>query len=142
MKNFIKKINNVVLIGVVAALVFGASGFYGGVKYQQSKMSNGMMFAGARNGTAGDVNAKARQVFGGMGGQKGMIIGEIISKDDTSIIVKLPDGGSKIIFFSGSTTVNKSVSGALADLETGKTAMITGADNSDGSITAQNIQIR
>jgi hypothetical protein len=84
----------------------------------------------------------------------GFAAGEIITKDDKSFIIKLntsnqggaansgEQGGSKIILFSDSAEIIKSVSGAVADLEIGKSVVVTGTVNSDGSITAKQIQLR
>ncbi|OIO07392.1 hypothetical protein CO115_00755 [Candidatus Falkowbacteria bacterium CG_4_9_14_3_um_filter_36_9] len=52
------------------------------------------------------------------------------------------DGGSKIVFLSDSTSIGKTTDGTVADLEAGKQVTINGKDNSDGSVTAQSIQIR
>jgi len=137
-----------ILIAVV--VIVGAGVFYGGFRYGQSKNSaaNFSMF-GLQNMTpeqrqqrSGSNNFPAGR-SNGVNGQNGTFLnGEIISRDNNSITVKLPDGGSKIIFISDATSINKSTVGAVADLETGKQITINGSANSDGSITAQFIQIR
>jgi hypothetical protein len=79
-------------------LVLATSGaFYGGMKYQQSKLPAGF---GQRLAQAGNTNGLRNQVSGA-----NFVSGEILSKDDKSV------------------TVN-------------------GKGNSDGSLTAQSIQIR
>ena len=69
-------------------------------------------------------------------------IGQIISQDNTSITIKTQDGSSKIVFFSGSTQIGKLAQGSSSDLSIGEQVMINGQSNADGSIAAQNIQIR
>ena len=87
------------------------------------------------------------------GAEGGFTAGEIISKDNPeggqasygaskSVTIKIPNGGSKIIFFSDSTEINKSARGSADDLEIGKTISISGSANPDGSITAETIQLR
>lgn len=123
---------------VAAALIFGAGGFFGGMKYQQSKQPS---FGGARvaNGQFGQrggsgANGANRNGFRPVNGQ-------ITSSDDKSITVKLQDGSSKIVFFSNSTVINKSATGSVSDLKSGEQVAVMGTDNSDGSVTAQNIQL-
>lgn len=140
---------------IILAIITGAGAFYGGMKFQQSKGSGFISPADLQNlrnlspeerqqrfQQMGGSGAGLRGQFGGRNGDGGATIGEIISKDDKSITLKLRDGGSKIIFYSGSTEIGKFVSGTSADIEVGKSVMINGSANSDGSITAQSIQIR
>jgi hypothetical protein len=128
------------------AIVVGAGAFFGGMKYGANKnrpSAIGMHgnFGGNENvGQRNGGQMQDRQRMGQNGG--GFIGGSIISKDDKSITVKDQSGNSKIIFFSDSTAVAKSASGSSSDLVVGENVMVNGKANADGSIVAQNIQIR
>ena len=80
--------------------------------------------------------------MGGAGRTGGVTSGEVILKDDKSVTVKLSNGGSKIIFFSPTTEVVKSVKGLSEDLIVGEEIIVTGEANADGSLNAKSIQIR
>jgi len=69
------------------------------------------------------------------------VSGTIISQDEESITVKLADESSKIILITENSTINKTEEGSKEDLGEGTEVTIFGQENSDGSITAQNIQI-
>jgi hypothetical protein len=135
---------------ILTVLIVGGGAFFAGMKYGQSRGSNSLSRADFQNLSPEERQQRMQQTgtvggFRGMGGNNrgnDFVLGEIISKDDASITVKLLDGGSKIVFFSNSTSITKSTDGAFGDLETGKTIMINGITNSDGSVTATNIQIR
>ncbi len=121
-----------IITAVIALLIIGGGSFYGGMLYgQRQKRSAG--FPGQNAGIS---------IRGGRQGGAGFNSGEILSKDDKSITIKLATGGSKIIFFSGSTEIGKFVNGTSDDLQVGETVMVQGQANQDGSITAQSIQIR
>ncbi len=135
------------LMIAVVAIVVGGGAFYGGMKYAQG---------GSQRGNFANLTPEQRQQFtanagagfrsgtgqgrGGMNG--GFTAGEIISKDDKSITLKMPDGGSKIIFYSDTTEVSKFTEGGAEDLVVGKNISVNGTANQDGSVTAQSIQIR
>jgi hypothetical protein len=72
----------------------------------------------------------------------GIINGDVTSKDETSMTVRGRDGSSKIVLYSGTTQIMKSTTGTSSDVAVGTQVMIQGKTNSDGSITAQSIQIR
>lgn len=135
----------------IVAIVVGGGAFYGGMKYQANKTTKerqqsalgGQQFggpAGWRGGTPGSETA-GKNLSGRAGGAN-LVGGEIIARDETSVTVKLRDGSSKIIFFSDSTEIMKSVKGAVSDLEIGQTVSVGGKQNSDGSFTAETIQLR
>ncbi len=144
------KKKSIIIVLCVAVLVGGVS-FYGGMKYGQNKSSATIQGAGMGFANFSPVERQARFQQSGVTASKGQagmrtgggfIAGEIISKDDKSITIKMQDGGSKIVFYSESTEVEKFVSGTAVDLEVGKTVTVNGSANSDGSITAQSIQMR
>ena len=123
------------------------------MKYAESKSPRGQ-FSGAdfqnlspeeRQRRFQETGLNAGGFRGGRtGGQAGggFASGEIISKDDKSVTIKLRDGGSKIIFLTDSAEIAKFTSGTIEDLEIGKTVAVNGKTNADGSITADSIQIR
>lgn len=122
--------NNMIVIIVVVALIVGAGGFFAGMKYQQSKNPRFGNFQGNRNGQLQQRNQGIRPVNG-----------EIISSDDKSITVKLQDGSSKIVLLTDTTSFNKSAEGSKSDIKVGEKVAVFGTENSDGSVTAQNVQL-
>lgn len=71
-----------------------------------------------------------------------LVNGEVLSNDGTVMSVKLDNGGSKIIITSQNTKFNKIIEANIKDVSIGKSVMVTGESNPDGSMTANNIQIR
>ncbi|MFA5029763.1 MAG: DUF5666 domain-containing protein [Patescibacteria group bacterium] len=141
-----KKLPLIVVAIIVIIIVAGGS-FYCGLKY-------GYLIKGpGQNNLEGFQNLtpeQRQQRLGQMGanGLRGngsggdFLNGEIISKDNSSLILKLRAGGSKVVIFATSTEVGKFTNGSVADLSVGQTVSVNGQSNSDGSLTAQSIQIR
>jgi len=134
---------------VVGALVIGGGSFYGGMQYAnqsraaaRGQFSTGQGFGGRTGGAGGRF----------AGGTGGFTAGTIVSADPSSITVQLGGAnasstsgtasGSKIVLLNSSTQIGKFTSGSASDLTVGESVTVQGTQNSDGSITAQMIQIR
>jgi len=110
-------------------------GFIVGFLVQKSRtpsFPNGNM-AGGRNSVNRPGNTQTSNLK--------QTMGEITKIDDYSITVKTPNGGSKIVLTSDSTTINKATTGTKDDLKVGASVSITGDSNTDGSITGKTINI-
>lgn len=126
---------NSIIITVIVALVVGGGTFFGGMKYQQGKQPSFMRQGGTgAQGTRTGTNSR-------MGTGFRPVNGEILSADDKSITVKLQDGSSKIVLISDNTSINQASQATKNDLKVGVKVAVVGQQNSDGSVTAQNIQI-
>lgn len=135
--------NKKIIIVVVICLVVASLSFFGGMKYANSKSSSGRFANNTQNGF--NQNGTSRTGNGMMRGNingGGLVEGEVLSKDDTSMTIKLNNGGSKIVFYSPATKVEKTVDGLVADVVTGNQVTIIGTPNSDGSVNATSIQLR
>lgn len=126
--------NPKVLGGVFVVILIVGGAFYSGTVYAKSKTPT-RSFTG-QGQYAGMGGARTR---GGMGG---LTVGQILSKDATSITIQMPDNSTKIVLVSTSTQVLKAATGALSDLSVGTNVAVSGTANSDGSLTAQSVQIR
>lgn len=130
---------NLTIAIVSTAVIVGGAAFAGGMKYQQMKSP-------VRNFGANNTAGQAFRAGGNAGrgqGQAGFrpVSGDIIAADAKSITVKLADGSSKIVFLSDKTMINKAATATTAELIVGAKVAAFGTDNSDGSVTAQSIQL-
>lgn len=99
---------------------------------QLGTSGGGFPGGGFPDGAAGGGNGNARG---------GFTAGSIVSNDGSTITIKMNDGSTKFVLYSGSTTIRKSAEGTSADLVAGENVVVTGSANSDGSITATQIQL-
>ena len=126
-----------IAIGIVMVLALAGSFFAGRAVGMQSSASGSAAVAGA-NGQNGGRGGQAAARRGGQFG--GGAFGQILTKDDKGITLKLNNGGSSIVFFSATTTVSKSQPATITDLKEGDFVMVSGTPNTDGSITARSIR--
>ncbi|MDO8515889.1 MAG: DUF5666 domain-containing protein [bacterium] len=126
------------LTTIIAAVVVGAVAFYGGMAYGKSHAT-----VPAGQGARGDFAGRTGiGNFTGGGANAGFVTGSVVSSDAQSVTVQARDGSSKVIFLSASTKIEKPAAGSVSDLAQGTQIVVTGTANSDGSVTAQSIQIR
>lgn len=125
--------NNLV-VAIIVAVVVGALGFFGGMKYQENKTikTGNLQFGRGQFGQRAGRNS-------GAGFRP--TAGEIVSSDEISITLKMQDGSTKIVLITDKTTINKAEKAAKSDLKKGERVAVFGQENADGSVTAQTIQI-
>lgn len=138
---------NKALVPIILLIVGLAVGFGGGYFFrgQQATSARAAGFAGAAgaNGVPGGFQRFTGSRGGGtgVGARGGAVTGTILSIDPNSMTVKMSDGSSKIVLLSGTTTYSNTSTASQTDLKAGSPVMVFGSTNSDGSVTATNVQI-
>jgi hypothetical protein len=123
--------NKNILIGIVIVVVAVASYSLGASRSVKSDT------------TSAQNPGRQRGIGMNRGGGDAFVNGDVLSHDDMSVTIKLKDGGSKIVFISASSTkIMKTTQGSLVDLSEGSKVTINGTTNTDGSVTANSIQLR
>lgn len=128
-----KNKNTMIVVAVVLIIVAAAGGFFGGMMYQKNQVPA--------------LGAAGRGNFAGRLGQSGQnaafrpVRGQVLNMDSNSLTVKLSDGSTKLVVLSSSTAFVQSTKAAVSDLKAGDTVNVVGTANSDGSVTAQDVQI-
>jgi hypothetical protein len=119
---------------LLTAVVAGGLGFWGGMAYQTSKATASRTAAAAQYaGRAGRTGATAAG---------GFVSGQVLSMDAQSITVQLRAGGSQVIFYTPTTTASKPTDVPVSSIAVGDNITVMGTANSDGSVTANSIQVR
>ena len=128
-----KNTNITIIVAVILIIVAATGGFFGGMMYQKNQAP--------ALGVAGRGNFAARFGQAGQNAANRPVRGQVLSISDTSLTVKMSDGSTKIVVLSSSTAFMQSTKAALTDVKTGDTVNVVGTANSDGSVTAQDVQI-
>lgn len=127
---------NLIAIATLVGVIAAGGGFFGGMKYQQSKRTQfTAMMSGGQGRMGGAPNAMRGK------GTARPVYGEVIKADEKSITVKSRDGSSKIVLLSQTGQIYKAVAGTASDIIIGTQVSVFGTPNPDGSVTAENIQI-
>lgn len=137
--------NKKIIVRVIGGLIIMIVSFYGGMVYaRKNTIATNTSRQGQfnQNGFIGQNGGRmmGQNTRGANGG--GFTSGEVLSMDATSMTIKLRDGGSKIVLFSPTSKVEKTVDGTISDVVVGKSVMVTGTTNPDGSVSATSIQMR
>jgi hypothetical protein len=124
------------IIWLLIAIVVGLGGFFYGKSTAAASRSG---FAGA-----GAFASSTRSRFAGAGGTAGggVAVGTITAMDSSSITLQLANGNSEVVFITTSTPVTEPTTVSPSTLAVGTNVMVAGTTNSDGSVTAQSIQVR
>lgn len=83
----------------------------------------------------------ARFAHGTDQGTNEFLVGTITKKDSESITVTTRDGNLHLVLFTPDTSIFKSIAGSVANLTIDSTVTVSGSTNSDGSLSANSIQL-
>jgi hypothetical protein len=135
------KQSRIVLSLIITFIVAGAGGYYIG-KHVTTGTSDTTTSSDnqARQGQSATRTGMGGMRRNGQGG--GFLGGSVISKDSTSLTMSIPNGGSKIIFYSPTTAIQKTATGTPEDITAGSMVSVSGTQNPDGSMSANAITIR
>jgi hypothetical protein len=145
------KLNNLTVGLIVVIAVLG--GFYGGFRYEASKVTTASAAAapagatartpGTGNGTAGGGGGGGGFAGGGGAGFAGGRgnAGTITNLTATGFTLHSANGTDTKVTFASSATVRKTVTGQISDLQDNVTVTVTGTRDSSGNLVATTITI-
>lgn len=130
------------IIGGVGIII----GLMGGYFWGKASVNNAR---GGFGGMAGvNFSSSTRAKFGSgvgvgaAGAGMNLTAGQVSALGSSSLTLQLANGNSEVVLYSSSTEVTKPTMVPISELTSGSNVMIGGIANSDGSFTAQSIQVR
>jgi len=124
---------------LLAAVLVGAAGFYGGVRVEKSQLSSSTSTtAAAPTGAA----TGARPGFGGGGGPLAGgngSFGKVSSVNGNTLYLTDPSGNTVKVTLSSSTKITKSLPVAKTSVHPGDAVVIQGLKNSKGTLVATSL---
>jgi hypothetical protein len=131
-----------VIIAIVAAVVFGAGGFFAGTAYGSAQAQNTRdeFLRNRQGGTPGQFGQNGPN---GQAGQFGRpaAVGTVKSVNGNTLTVTQQDGTTVTVTVNQQTTIQKTTTGAISDIQPGQRITVE-SDQTGGNIVARGIQIR
>jgi hypothetical protein len=127
-----------IILGVIVLCgAVGAGAFYGGTVYERQQVQNTRnSFFNGRGGTGGNGGGGGA----GGGGFGGGVFGTVKSITGNTIQISTPQNVTTVNL-SAATTVMKTITGTVSDIQVGQTITVRGQRDSSGNITADSIQL-
>jgi hypothetical protein len=130
-----------ITLGVVVLVVACVGSFFSGMMYNKSRTeATNVPVAAAAAGPGQGTTPPGGQ--GGAGtGRGGMLAGQVESVADGVMTITDSNGKKTPVKVTDTTLIQKQASVPLSNLQTGESVLVSGSQNSDGSITARSVQV-
>lgn len=133
----------IVLIIVAALLIISRIGFFFHGKNTVSSFRNNSTMISPNYHHMGQFKYSRYDLEKNRGRTPGFrrIVGEVVSLDGDSLVIKMTNGDSRTFTLSDQTIINQSIVATKDDLVVGSTISIAGGQNIDLSNPVENIEI-
>jgi len=125
-----------IILGVIVlCAAVGAGAFYGGTVYERQQAANvRSAFLNGRGGAGGGGGGGG----GGFGG--GGVFGTVKSISGNTLQISTPQNVTTVSL-SDATTVMKTITGTVSDIQVGDIITVRGMPDSSGTVAADSIQV-
>jgi len=133
----------------LAAVLVAALGFIGGVQVQKGEQDDGAAsglpaglraaMAGGAGGARGGAPGAGANAGGTADGASAPTMGEVASKDGSTLYVTDSSGATVKVKTNGNSKVTRTAKGKVSGVHPGDTVVITGSTNANGTVTATQI---